>query len=307
MANRWWAGNMAITSASSPPLQPRNPEDDDNEIPTRLGPGGEPEHLNHEDEETRDDQNQAEEHTAGAGALETSSPAGSSGRRPRGRPPGSKNKPRPPIVIAKETPNALQSHILEISSGADVADSIATFSRRRRRGVSVLSGNGTVASVTLRQPGAPGGVVTMQGRFEILSLSGAFLPAPSPPGASGLTVYLAGGGGQVLGGAVAGALTAAGPVVVMAATFSTAAYERLAGEEEEVPAAGEGMELAAAAAAAGGSGAGSGGSESQSHGLADPSSAAMSLYHLPPNLIPNGQMSHHDVVWAAPPRPPHPF
>ncbi|CAL4913754.1 unnamed protein product [Urochloa decumbens] len=158
--------------------------------------------------------------------------SGSGGpRRPRGRPPGSKNKPKPPVVVTRESPNAMRSHVLEIASGADIVDAIAGFSRRRQRGVSVLSGTGAVTNVTLRQPAGAGGAgtaaVALRGRFEILSLSGAFLPAPAPPGATGLAVYLAGGQGQVVGGSVMGELIASGPVMVIAATFGNATYERL--------------------------------------------------------------------------------
>ncbi|KAL6907604.1 hypothetical protein ACP4OV_002643 [Aristida adscensionis] len=160
---------------------------------------------------------------AGAGAA----------RRPRGRPPGSKNKPKPPVVVTRESPNAMRSHVLEIASGADIVDAIAAFSRRRQRGVSVLSGSGAVTNVTLRQPaGAGAAAVALRGRFEILSMSGAFLPAPAPPGATGLAVYLAGGQGQVVGGSVMGELIASGPVMVIAATFGNATYERLPLEQD---------------------------------------------------------------------------
>ncbi|KAF3439968.1 hypothetical protein FNV43_RR18246 [Rhamnella rubrinervis] len=154
-------------------------------------------------------------------------------RRPRGRPAGSKNKPKPPIIITRDSANALRSHVMEIANGSDIMDSVSTFARRRQRGVCILSGSGTVTNVTLRQPASPGAVVTLHGRFEILSLSGSFLPPPAPPAASGLTIYLAGGQGQVVGGSVVGPLLASGPVVIMAASFGNAAYERLPLEEEE--------------------------------------------------------------------------
>ncbi|KAG8663934.1 AT-hook motif nuclear-localized protein 22 [Manihot esculenta] len=163
-------------------------------------------------------------------------PAGGDGeisRRPRGRPAGSKNKPKPPIIITRDSANALRSHVMEIANGCDIMESVSTFARRRQRGVCILSGNGTVTNVTLRQPASPGAVVTLHGRFEILSLSGSFLPPPAPPAASGLTIYLAGGQGQVVGGSVVGPLLASGPVVVMAASFGNAAYERLPLEEDE--------------------------------------------------------------------------
>ncbi|KAL2514984.1 AT-hook motif nuclear-localized protein 22 [Forsythia ovata] len=156
-------------------------------------------------------------------------------RRPRGRPSGSKNKPKPPIIITRDSANALRSHVMEVADGCDIQESVSTFATRRQRGVCILSASGTVNNVTLRQPSAPGSVVSLHGRFEILSLSGSFLPPPGPPAASGLTIYLAGGQGQVVGGNVVGPLFASGPVVIMAASFGNAAYERLPLEDEEPP------------------------------------------------------------------------
>lgn len=156
------------------------------------------------------------------------------GRRPRGRPAGSKNKPKPPVIIHRESANTLRAHILEVSSGCDVFETVSFYARKRQRGICILSGTGTVTDVSLRQPASGGQVATLHGRFEILSLSGSFLPPPAPPGATSLTVYLAGGQGQVMGGNVVGALIAAGPVIVIAASFTNVAYERLPVEEEEV-------------------------------------------------------------------------
>ncbi|RWW79716.1 hypothetical protein BHE74_00011981 [Ensete ventricosum] len=215
------------------------------------------------------------------GAVEVGS------RRPRGRPLGSKNKPKPPIFITRDSPNVLRSHVMEVAGGADVAECIAQFARRRQCGVSVLSGVGTVANVTLRQPAAPGAVVSLHGRFEILSLTGTFLPGPALPGSTGLTVYLAGEQCQVMGGSVVGSLLATGPVMVVATTFGNATYERLPLEGEE-----EGEEEET-----GGGGGGVG-------GLLDPS--LLSMYNLPPNLIPDGQqLAHDEVARAHARRPPY--
>ncbi|KAJ6765583.1 AT-HOOK MOTIF NUCLEAR-LOCALIZED PROTEIN 25 [Salix purpurea] len=175
--------------------------------------------------------------TSSSGAAGTSS----SGRRPRGRPAGSKNKPKPPIIIARDTPNALRSQLLEISPGSDIVESISNYARRRAHGVCILSGSGAVANVTLRQPGGGGSaaVMTLHGRFEILSLTGTSLPSPAPPEAGGLSIFLAGGQGQVVGGRVVGPLMASSVVVLMAASFANAMYDRLQPEEdrESVPAA----------------------------------------------------------------------
>ncbi|KAK7321528.1 hypothetical protein VNO77_32269 [Canavalia gladiata] len=291
MANRWWAGNVAArpnepNSASSPSLHLRDARDqdgDNNPTPTNsansnntnVNAGEDDDNINNTNDRDGEDQNL------------------SGGRRPRGRPPGSKNKPKPPVVITKESPNALRSHILEIGGGSDVVECIAAFANRRHRGVSVLSGSGVVTNVTLRQPAAPGGVVTLQGRFEILSLSGAFLPAPSPPEATGLTVYLAGGQGQVVGGTVAGPLVASGPVMVIAATFANATYERLPLEEEQGE---EDMQEVNEGDVATPQG------EQQQQ---QQQQVPMPVYNLNPNLMPNG-----DVFWGSsprPPPPPHPY
>jgi len=236
-------------------------------------------------------------------------------RRPRGRPPGSKNKPKPPIFVTRDSPNALRSHVMEVAAGTDVAESIAAFARRRQRGVCVLSAAGAVTGVALRQPAGGSAVMALHGRFEILSLTGAFLPGPAPPGSTGLTVYLAGGQGQVVGGSVVGPLLASGPVMVIAATFSNATYERLPLEDQEEDHQQPAGQL--------GGGAGSppriGGAQHQlqQHGMGggDPSSA-LAMYNLPPNLLPNGggsggvgggggQLGHHEAYpWSHGGRPP---
>lgn len=291
MANRWWAGNVGQTAGIHLRHTPV-PEDEKTALDI-TGNGANP---NDEEDEEFGEQEHNNNNIVGGVSLEGPDPTSSGGgRRPRGRPPGSKNKPKPPIVITKENPNALRSHVLEITSGSDVSECIATFAQRRHRGVSVLSGTGIVTNVTLRQPAAPDGVLSLQGRFEILSLSGAFLPPPSPPGATGLTVYLAGGQGQVVGGLVVGQLVASGPVMVIAATFTNATYERLPLEDEEE---GGEMQIQQTSGVNAGTSPQSGGGAPQGENIP---SSSMPVYNQPPKLLPNGQM-HQDMFWATPPR-----
>ncbi|KAL8207911.1 hypothetical protein R6Q57_007323 [Mikania cordata] len=182
---------------------------------------------NHHHQLFSDGNHQQEDDSGGGGSADIV------GRRPRGRPAGSKNKPKPPVIITRESANTLRSHILEIGNGCDVFDCIASYARRRQRGICILSGTGVVTNVNLRQPASSGSVMALHGRFEILSLSGSFLPPPAPPGATSLTIFLAGGQGQVVGGNVVGELTAAGPVILIASSFSNVAYERLPLDEDE--------------------------------------------------------------------------
>lgn len=210
----------------------------------------------------------------------------SANRRPRGRPAGSKNKSKPPIIISRDSANALRTHVMEVADGGDIMDAVANFARSRQRGVCIMSGTGNVTNVTLRQPASPGAVVTLHGRFEILSLAGSFLPPPAPPAATGLTVYLAGGQGQVVGGSVAGQLLASGPVIIMAASFSNAAYERLPLDNEDNGVQGQGNSLGSPPH-------GGGGGQVPPQIMADPS-----LFQgMPPNLLSSVQMPNEEF-WA---------
>nr|GMD75490.1 AT-hook motif nuclear-localized protein 20-like [Ipomoea batatas] len=277
----WWGGQVGLPPAAGicSPLLTK-------ELSLISESNNNGDNSNEESRENYDNNEEEDECREGA-VLEVGT------KRPRGRPPGSKNKPKPPIFVTRDTPNGLRSHVMEIAGGSDVAESIAQFARRRQRGVCVLSGNGAVANVTLRQPTAAGAAVMLQGRFEILSLAGTFLPGPSPPGATGLTVYLAGVQGQVVGGSVVGPLVAAGPVMVIAATFANATYERLPILEDDPPdsAAQFPIESPPQPPPPG----------ADHHGLPEPSSS-LPLYNLTPNLFPHGaQLSPHDAyAWQHP-------
>lgn len=146
-------------------------------------------------------------------------------RRPRGRPLGSKNKPKAPIIVTSESPNALCSHVLEIANGVDVSKSLFDYARRQRRGVSILNGNGVVTRARLRQP--TGKVITLQGKFDILSIYGTIFPPPTPTFVGGLRVHLSGTKGHVIEGSVIPPLVALGPVTLTTASFANIALEKI--------------------------------------------------------------------------------
>ncbi|KAG4908492.1 hypothetical protein AAZX31_20G208200 [Glycine max] len=266
MANRWWTGSVGLENSGDSMKKP-DLGFSMNESAVTGNHTGEEEEKENSDEPRE-------------GAIDVSTT-----RRPRGRPPGSKNKPKPPIFVTRDSPNALRSHVMEIAAGADIADCVAQFARRLQRGVSILSGSGTVVNVTIRQPTAPGAVMALHGRFDILSLTGSFLPGPSPPGATGLTIYLAGGQGHVVGGGVVGPLLAAAPVLLMAATFSNATYERLPLEDDDQEHGG------------------GGGSPPGITGGPGEASSSISVYNnnVPPNLgLSNGQHLNHEAYSSSP-------
>ncbi|KAK0605835.1 hypothetical protein LWI29_031189 [Acer saccharum] len=152
------------------------------------------------------------------------STAENSTKKPRGRPPGSKNKPKPPIVITRDIESVMKPVVLEISAGADIIENIISFARRNQAGLSVISASGSVSTVTLRHPTAHMPLMSVHGPFNLISLSGTFLGGSSTPC---FGVSLAGLQGHVFGGIVAGKVTAGGQVVVLAATFVNPEIHRL--------------------------------------------------------------------------------
>lgn len=146
-------------------------------------------------------------------------------QKKRGRPPGSgKNQQLAALgeLICGSAGVGFTPHAITVAAGEDVAARIMSFSQQGPRAICILSANGAISNVTLRQPSTSGGTVTYEGRFEILSLSGSFLVTDSGGTRSrtgGLSVSLAGPDGRVVGGGVAGMLMAASPVQVVVGSF----------------------------------------------------------------------------------------
>ncbi|OIT28404.1 PREDICTED: AT-hook motif nuclear-localized protein 10-like [Nicotiana attenuata] len=149
--------------------------------------------------------------------------AGNNGDNPskksRGRPPGSGKKQ---VEAFGAVGFGFTPHLITVNIGEDISSKVMAFSQQGPRAVCILSANGAVSNVTLRQPAMGGGTVTYEGRFEIISLSGSFLLSESNGSRSrtgGLSVSLSGPDGRVLGGGVAGMLMAATPVQVVVGSF----------------------------------------------------------------------------------------
>ncbi|GFP93890.1 putative DNA-binding protein escarola [Phtheirospermum japonicum] len=154
-------------------------------------------------------------------------------RRPRGRPPGSKNKPKPPVhhhPRERQHPPGPHTggrrrlrrlrggrHLRAPAAAGDLRAQRHRHRQQRQPPAARRGGERPHAPRPLRDP-VPVRLVP---------------PAAGAPGATSLTIYLAGAQGQVVGGNVVGALIAAGPVIIIAASFTNVAYERLPLEEEE--------------------------------------------------------------------------
>ncbi|CAH8391167.1 unnamed protein product [Eruca vesicaria subsp. sativa] len=145
-------------------------------------------------------------------------------KRARGRPPGTGRKQR--LANLGEWMNtsaglAFAPHVISVEAGEDIVSKVMSFSQQRPRALCIMSGTGTVSSVTLRQPATTEASLTYEGRFEILSLGGSYLvneEGGSKTRTGGLSVSLSGPEGHVVGGGI-GMLIAASLVQVVACSF----------------------------------------------------------------------------------------
>lgn len=145
-------------------------------------------------------------------------------KRPRGRPPGSGRKQQLAALgewMNSSAGQAFSPHVITIGSQEDIVEKLLSFSQHRPRALCILSGTGTVSSVTLRQPASTSVSVTYEGRFQILCLSGSYLVAEDGgphDRTGGISVSLSSTDGHVIGGGVA-RLIAASPVQVVVCSF----------------------------------------------------------------------------------------
>ncbi|XP_061344556.1 AT-hook motif nuclear-localized protein 5-like [Gastrolobium bilobum] len=147
-----------------------------------------------------------------------------SNKRGRGRPPGSGRKQQLAALgewMNSSAGQAFSPHVITIGVGEDIVAKLLSLSQQRPRALCIMSGTGTVSSVTLRQPATTNASITYEGRFQILCLSGSYLVAEEGGPSNrtgGLSVSLSSPDGHVIGGAVA-MLIAGSPVQVVVCSF----------------------------------------------------------------------------------------
>lgn len=151
-------------------------------------------------------------------------------KKGRGRPPGSGRKQQLGDLGSAGAGIGFRPHVITLRAGEDVLEELMSFSHSTSQAICILSANGSISNVALQQAAISGGTVTYEGQFEILSLSGYFLLSESGAERSrtgGLSVLLAGPDGHVLGGGVAGVLTAASAVQVIVGSFAMQGQKQL--------------------------------------------------------------------------------
>ncbi|KAL5077761.1 hypothetical protein RYX36_016745 [Vicia faba] len=198
--------------------------------------------------------------TGGSSHQQTPTDSPQPYRKPRGRPPGSKNKPKPPLVITQDNEQAMKPAIIEVAAGTDVLEAVIQFAVRLGSCITILSGSGTIAVATLHYPVCQSPAFTLHGPFSLLTLTGTFFFPPSPPPppppplpislpiasssspnpnpnqlepsppSSTFGITLAGMQGQIFGGIIGGKVIAGGDgVKIVASLFKNPELHRATG------------------------------------------------------------------------------
>ncbi|XP_042421931.1 AT-hook motif nuclear-localized protein 1-like isoform X3 [Zingiber officinale] len=116
----------------------------------------------------------------------SASPFSSDGKRSKGRPPGSGKHQLLAALgewFACSAGGNFTPHVVTISAGEDAAARILSFSQKGPRSICILSANGAISNVTLRQPGSSGGTLTYEvvvGSFTPNTFSKDQKPKPAP-------------------------------------------------------------------------------------------------------------------------------
>ncbi|KAL5101539.1 hypothetical protein RYX36_005866 [Vicia faba] len=157
-------------------------------------------------------------------------------RKYQGRPSGSRNKPKPPMVIMENSIADVQNVVLEIPIGNDVVDSIIYFARSHEASIVVMKGSGLVSDITLLQPNSRIPAFQLDGPFNVLSLAGAYLNLDCGRVPHNLindslcttfSLQLSGSRGQVFGGVIGGKINAASDIHISAILFKRPGFHRV--------------------------------------------------------------------------------
>ncbi|KAE9611217.1 hypothetical protein Lal_00011994 [Lupinus albus] len=176
-------------------------------------------------------------------------------KRARGRPPGSKNKPKPPLVITRDSEESLKPVMIEIAAGLDVVKVVENFARRRQVCISVISGSGSISNVTIRNPLPHSPPFTIHGPFTLLALTGTFISGPSssfpsnpnhhfPTNTNSFGISVLGTKGEIFSGVIDGNVVAGSNVTIMATVFKKPEFHKFGingngdggvGEKDHIP------------------------------------------------------------------------
>ncbi|KAL5193393.1 AT-hook motif nuclear-localized protein 17 [Glycine soja] len=163
-------------------------------------------------------------------------------KKPRGRPAGSKNKPKTtPFLVAQPMEPYMKVIIVYVTPSSDIIESILDVAQRGHVSLTVLSASGTITGVTLNNFSHGVDALTLRGPFTLLSLNGSYLynnhytlhpgATPAPPLSFGISFSTS--QGQVFGGAIGGRVIAGNDVSLTICTFKNPVMHKYASKDKE--------------------------------------------------------------------------
>ncbi|KAM3207949.1 hypothetical protein ACQJBY_062931 [Aegilops geniculata] len=159
-------------------------------------------------------------------------------------PSSTTSKKQRELAVAEPGATGFAPQVITIQGGEDVAAKVMSYCGNGWA-VFILSAEGAVRNVTLKQPAPSRGTVIYEGYFDIVTLSGMYLLSKSNGLSTlkgGFSISLVGHDGSLFGGGLAGPLIAASPVQVVIGRFAADEKEeikqdmtsgRLAADEKE--------------------------------------------------------------------------
>ncbi|TKY61565.1 AT-hook motif nuclear-localized protein 17 [Spatholobus suberectus] len=153
-------------------------------------------------------------------------------KKRHGRPLGSKNKPKPPLMINQGREQSLKPIFIEVPNNSDVIEAVVQFARRYQVSITLLSASGSILSATLRRIHSHTSAFTVYGPFTLISLVGTYINNNSIASSSSLSltsssvdlrcsfrISFSSISGQSFIGVVGGKVVAANKVTLVVNTF----------------------------------------------------------------------------------------
>ncbi|KAK7300241.1 hypothetical protein RJT34_11081 [Clitoria ternatea] len=151
-----------------------------------------------------------------------------SAKKPRGRPRGSRNKPKQPTVIMEDA-DFYKPMMLEIPPGVDVVQAIIDVAHRQQVSIIVHNASGTINEATLGHNFQSPPTISLRGDLNIVYFNGTYIsnslmpPSSSEPNYCSFGIQFScnnsGQQSRIYGGIVGGKVIASSKVMVMTSIF----------------------------------------------------------------------------------------
>nr|ACU16148.1 unknown [Glycine max] len=144
-----------------------------------------------------------------------------------GRPLGSKNKPKIPLVINQDSDLALKPIFIQVPKNSDVIEAVVQFARHCQVSITVQCASGSILEATLCQTLPDTSTFVVFGPFTLISLTGTYINNNLSASSSSLsspsnldhncsfTISFCSNFGQSFNGIVGGKVIAADDVTVV--------------------------------------------------------------------------------------------